>query len=193
MSKPESISSKVLLSNSAIGLAITAFVAGSLFYIYVIHVHIVHLQELKLAAFETAETYTDSRQNFRLSYQKFNHGIYTLSKASEQFLQASLENQALNQYTQCKPKTHVLWDSLLPLVESKVAELETMTWNSSELSFELHTEQEQMVFDLFDSLKADRPELILHLDQVSHLSNQDREYSVINGRLSHEVCTGGQE
>ncbi len=192
MSKPESNASKVLISNSTIGLAVVAFVVGSLFFIYVIHVHIVRLQNMKSTTIKTAKSYTDSRHAFKAWHQKFNHGLYTLSNTSEEFLQTSLEHQALLQYTQCKSQTYALWEAISPVVNSKFASLETMTWDSTELSFELHTEQEQRLFDLLSRLKSDKPDLILHLDQVSHMGNEDHKYSIVNGRLSHELCAGGQ-
>ena len=192
MSKPDSNSAKVLISNPVIGLTIVALVAGSLFYIYVIHAHLVHLQLYKSAIIKTAAANERDKKSFRDKYLQFNHGLYTLSEASEKFLQTSLENQALSQYTECKSQTHRMFKLLTPADDSGLAKLENLTWNSAELIFEIHTRNEDKFFDMLSRVKSENPSFGLHIDQVSHKSDQSNGYAVVRGRLTQEDCRGGQ-
>ena len=192
MSKPDSNSAKVLISNPVIGLTIVALVAGSLFYIYVTHAHLVHLQRYKSAIIQTDAANERDKKSFRDKYLKFNHGLHTLSEASEKFLQTSIENQALSQYTKCKPQTHKMWKLISPAVDSGLAKLENLTWNSTELIFEMHTPSEDKFFDVFSRVRSKNPSFGLHIDQVSHMSDQSNGYAVVIGRLTQEDCMGGQ-
>ena len=192
MSKPDSNSSKVLISNPVIGFTIVTLIAGSLFYIYLIHAHLTHLQLYKSAIVKTLEAKERDKKSFRDQYLKFNHGLHTLSQASENFLQTSLENQALSQYTKCKSQTHQMWGLVSPAVDSGLAKIENLTWDSDELVFELHTLHEEKFFDQLNRAKSANPRFALHIDQVSHMSNESNGYSIILGRVTQDECMEGQ-
>ena len=85
MSKPESNSAKVLISNPVIGLTIVALVAGSLFYIYVIHAHLVHLQLYKSAIIKTAAANERDKNLFVTNTYSSTTVFTPLSEASENF------------------------------------------------------------------------------------------------------------
>ena len=192
MSKPDSNSSKVLISNPVIGFMIVTLISGSLFYMYLIHAHLLHLQLYKSAVVKTLEAKERDKKSFRDQYHKFNHGLYTLSQASEKFLQTTLENQALSQYTRCKSQTHQMWGLISPTVDSGLAKLENLTWDSTELVFELHTLNEEQFFAQLNRTKSANPRLAMHIDQVSHMSNQTNGYSIILGRVTQDECMEGQ-
>ena len=192
MSKPDSNSSKVLISNPVIGFIIVTLIAGSLFYIYLIHTHLANLQSYKTAIMRWVKTTTEAQQTFREQYFKFNHGLYTLSEVSEEYLQTSLENQALMQYTQCKSETNAMLEAISHTTATGIASLKNLRWNSAEIFFELHTSNEDKLFSLLRRIKSKNPDHILHIDGVSHIGDKNNEYSVVIGRLTQENCTGGQ-
>ncbi len=192
MSKPEPNSSNTLISNQVISLTVIFLVAGSLFYIYLIHTHLVNLQSYKTAIMRWVKTTTKAQQTFREQYFKFNHGLYTLSEVSEEYLQTSLENQALMQYTQCKSETNAMLKSISLTTDTGIASLNNLRWNSSEILFELHTSNEDKLFSLLSRIKSENPDHTLHIDEVSHIGDKNDEYSVVIGRLTQENCTGGQ-
>ena len=159
---------------------------------YLIHTHLLHLQLYKSAVVETLEAKEHDKKSFRDQYLKFNHSLHTLSKASEKFLQISLENQALSQYTKCKSQTHKMWGLISPTVDSGLAKLENLTWDSAELMFEIHTLNEEKFFDKLNRVKSTNPRLALHINKVSHRSNESNGYSIILGRITQDECMGGQ-
>lgn len=137
------------------------------------------------------DTNTKARQTFREQYFKFNHGLYTLSEVSAEYLQASLENQALMQYTQCKSETSAMLDSISSITDTEIATLKNLRWNSADISFELHTSNEDKLLSLLGRIKFRNPDHILHVDEVSHIGDESYEYSVVIGRLTQVNCTGG--
>lgn len=192
MSKPDSNSSKVLISNPVIGFIIVTLIAGSLLYIYAIHHHVTHLQLYRSAIAKMVKANKRDKKSMRDRYLKFNHGLHTLSQASEEFLQTSLENQALSQYTDCQSETNKLWELISTAVDSQSARIHSLTWNSSELEFELRTHNEDKLFDRLNRTKSAYPGFGLHIDQVSHSDNEIDQEAVVFGRVNHEQCTGGQ-
>ena len=83
--KPDSNSSKVLISNPVIGFIIVTLIAGSLLYIYTIHHHVTHLQLYRSAITKMVKANKRDKKSMRDRYLKFNHGLRLFHKHQRNF------------------------------------------------------------------------------------------------------------